>query len=43
MEEGDHSRSANWNAPSRSRLSLLEMKKNIFRKREKLRKGISFV
>jgi len=43
MQEADHSRSENWNALSRSGLYPLEAKKNISRKREKLRKGISFV
>jgi hypothetical protein len=42
MQEGDHSRSENWNAPSRSGLYLLEVNKTISRKREKLRKGISY-
>jgi hypothetical protein len=42
MQEGDHSRSENWNAPSRSGLFLLEVKKSISRKREKSRKGISY-
>jgi hypothetical protein len=42
MQEGDHPRSENWNAPSRSGLSLLEVNKNISRKREKVRKSISY-
>jgi hypothetical protein len=42
MQRGDNPRSENGNAPSRSGLSLLEVIKNISRKREELRKGISY-